>query len=103
MRARGFAWLIFLSALVRPGAAGADDNDLVLSRFVSPQPPDAAGHIPPGAAIPDVAAQTRFRSLASELGVVLAPKLLSPADTIGYGGFQFSVDAAFTSIAQNAG
>src|SRR5205807_2732295 len=85
-------------ASARP--AIADDNDLSLSRFVKPAPPDAMGHVPLGAAAPDAAAQTRFRALASELGVVLAPKLLAPADTIGFGGFQFSIDVAFTSIAQ---
>ncbi len=43
-----------------------------------------------------------FRELSSQLGVVLAPHLLTPADTLGFGGFQFSVDYATTTIDQNA-
>src|SRR5438552_1614941 len=80
MRARALGALAFgLFVWARAGVATADDNDLSLSRFVKPLPPDAAGHVPLGAAAPDAAAQTRFRALASELGVVLAPKLLAPA------------------------
>jgi hypothetical protein len=36
--------------------------------------------------------------LASQLGVVLAPHLLTPADTLGFGGFQLDVSAAQTTI-----
>ena len=43
-----------------------------------------------------------FRALASELGVVLAPRLGEPSDTLGFGGFHFSADVAFTSINNNA-
>ncbi|MSP60538.1 MAG: hypothetical protein EXR72_09400 [Myxococcales bacterium] len=42
--------------------------------------------------------QAAFRQLASELGVVLSPRFLAPADTIGYSGFQFTLDPSFTSI-----
>ncbi|MCG8419945.1 MAG: hypothetical protein MJE77_18590 [Proteobacteria bacterium] len=42
-----------------------------------------------------------FRSLASELGVVLAPRLLAPADTLGFGGFQFAGDLSFTTISND--
>ena len=54
---------------------------------------DANGNLT--AVIPD---QVSFRALASQLGVVLAPQMLTPADTLGFGGFQFSVDATTTSI-----
>ncbi|HVZ74718.1 MAG TPA: hypothetical protein VHJ20_20185 [Polyangia bacterium] len=43
-------------------------------------------------------AQTRFRSLMSELGVVIAPRLQTPADTLGYAGFQFSAELGVTKI-----
>jgi hypothetical protein len=88
--------------LALPVSARADENDLVLSRFVHPLPPDSSGNVPIGAAQPPDAAKIKFRSLVSELGVVLAPRLLSPADTIGYGGFQFSAEFAYTSINHNA-
>jgi hypothetical protein len=43
-----------------------------------------------------------FRALASQLGVVLAPQLLTPADTLGYSGFQFSVASSMTTIDSSA-
>lgn len=72
----------------------ADDNDLVVSRLGS--------IIDDGAGMPiDVIGDpVLFRSLASELGVVLAPRLIEPADTLGFSGFQFSADYAFTSISR---
>ncbi len=72
--------------------AVADDNDLVLSRLgtVTPLGNSVVGD------------NINFRSLASELGVVMAPRLLEPADTLGFGGFHFSADVAFTSISNNA-
>jgi hypothetical protein len=46
----------------------------------------------------DANAQTRFRSLMSELGVAIAPRLQTPADTLGYAGFQFSAELGATKI-----
>jgi hypothetical protein len=46
----------------------------------------------------DLAGQERFRSLMSELGVVIAPRLQTPADTLGYAGFQFSAELGVTKI-----
>jgi hypothetical protein len=67
--------------------ARAGDNDLILARL---------GTIKlAGTAVPS---NTDFRSLASELGVVLAPRLGSPAETIGFGGFQFAADVGFTGV-----
>jgi hypothetical protein len=43
-----------------------------------------------------------FRGLASQLGVVLAPHLLTPADTNGFGGFQMTVDYSTTTIDSSA-
>src|SRR5438128_637824 len=39
---------------------------------------------------PDGEASSNFRSLMSELGVVIAPRLQTPADTLGFAGFQVS-------------
>lgn len=77
-------------ALWAPRIAAADDNDLVMSRLAT---------MPDGGAPGAVGESFGLRALASQLGVVLAPHLLTPADTIGYSGFQFDVDVSQTSIA----
>jgi hypothetical protein len=80
-----------LALLVAP-AARAGDNDLVLSRLGevvvdgSGQPIGAGG------------SSGVVRSLASELGVVFAPRLSEPADTLGFGGFQFTADLGLTQV-----
>jgi len=38
-----------------------------------------------------------FRSVMSELGVMFAPNVLAPAETLGYNGFNFSVEFGFVS------
>jgi hypothetical protein len=71
--------------------AAADPNDLVLSRL--------ATRVVDGDRVTAVVGQSlEFRALASQLGVVLAPHLLTPADTLGFGGFQFDVTASQTTI-----
>jgi len=76
--------------------AAADQNDVVLSRLGVPEV-DVGGQV-----VGVVGDNRAFRSIASELGVVMAPRLGEPADTIGFGGFQFSADMAFTSISSGA-
>jgi hypothetical protein len=78
----------------RPAWAG--DNDLVLARLGNIVN-DGAGN-----PVDVVGSNLAFRSLASELGVVMAPHLLTPSDTLGFGGFQFAVDYAYTSINDTA-
>ncbi|MBZ0238550.1 MAG: hypothetical protein K8M05_39925 [Deltaproteobacteria bacterium] len=75
----------------RPAAAG--DNDLILGRLVVLSDDTGAG-MPTRA----VGQSLELRALVSELGVALAPRLLAPADTLGFGGFQFSADIGWTSI-----
>ena len=82
-------------ALLAPGIAAADVNDLVLSRLAV-QTDDGAG------GIKFVPQNADLRALSSQLGVVLAPHMLTPADTLGFGGFQFTVDYATTTIDPNA-
>ena len=77
---------------VAPSLASADSNDLVLGRL-STRTLDGQGNLTRA-----VGQNLEFRALASELGVVLAPHLLTPSDTLGFGGFQFSVDYAATTI-----
>src|SRR5688500_5574653 len=74
--------------------AQADDNDLVLSRLAL-ESSDGSGNpifIPQNADL---------RALSSQLGVVLAPHLMTPADTLGFGGFQMTVDVSTTTIDPN--
>ncbi|HLL24073.1 MAG TPA: hypothetical protein VK427_18200 [Kofleriaceae bacterium] len=78
-------------AALLPAAAHADDNDLVLGRLVNAT--DDGRFVPQNA---------ELRTLASELGVVLAPHMLTPADTLGFGGFQMTVDYTTTTIDADA-
>jgi len=89
------ASLVTLGALGASAPALAGENDLVMTRL---------GRIVEsgGTPVDVVGGNLEFRSLVSELGVVLAPRLLSPSDTIGYGGFQFSADVGWTSISSDA-
>jgi hypothetical protein len=75
-----------------PRRAAADPNDLVLSRLAT-RLVNASGQ-----SSGVVGQNLEFRALASQLGVVLAPHLLTPADTLGFGGFQFDVDVSQTSV-----
>ena len=69
--------LVLLSALVlAPGTAAAGDNDLVLGRLAELVSDDG------GATMRSVGQNLEFRSLVSELGVALAPRLSTPADTV---------------------
>lgn len=86
--AQGLAAAVGIVLCALPARAGG--NDVVLSRLGN----DTGGAI--------VGNSADFRSLASELGVVLAPRLLSPADTLGFGGFQFTTDIGLTSIDSDA-
>ena len=99
-----------LVVLAAQGAARAGKNDLQLLNlcpqrsnpstglsecaWVSRDP--ATGLIT--GTTPDIDGQSRFRSLMSELGVAIAPRLMTPADTLGYAGFQFSAELGFTKI-----
>jgi len=87
---------VALVALATPATALAGDNDMVLSRLGLIRT-DSTGT--PTAV---VGQNLEFRALASELGVVLAPRLMSPSDTLGFGGFQFSADVGYTSITSDA-
>jgi len=111
------------AALASGGAATAANNDLKLlnlcppgsggecswitrngAGLISSPTYDATGKLLPQAMwsegpfdIP-AEAQTAFRSLMSELGVAIAPRLQTPADTLGYAGFQFSAELGVTKI-----
>jgi hypothetical protein len=92
-------------ALASGGVARAANNDLHLLNLCDfggasecpwvMRAPNGTITAPVG---PDAAGQARFRSLMSELGVVIAPRLQTPADTLGYAGFQFSAELGVTKI-----
>ncbi|HVV88588.1 MAG TPA: hypothetical protein VHE35_36340 [Kofleriaceae bacterium] len=85
------------AAALTAGAAGrahAGDNDLILSRLST--------QVGTGADERTVGESLELRSLLSELGVALAPRLLTPSDTIGFGGFQLTADLASTTISSDA-
>jgi hypothetical protein len=76
------------------GSVQAGPNDVVLARLAT-----EVG-VGPGATV--IGDNLAFRSMVSELGVVLAPRLMSPADTLGFGGFQFAADIGFSTITDTA-
>jgi hypothetical protein len=97
-----------VAALAGPGRARAGKNDLRLLNLCPPNQDtnecswvnrDDTGRVT--GTTPDVDGQSRFRSLMSELGFAIAPRLMTPADTLGYAGFQFSAELGITTINQN--
>jgi hypothetical protein len=92
------ALVVAVGAVGAPGIVGgsrvaaADPNDLVMSRLATRIIGDA------GQLDGVVGENHGLRALASQLGVVLAPSLLSPADTLGYAGFQFDIDVSQTTV-----
>src|SRR5579863_1312928 len=95
-------------ALAFGGVAHAAKNDLQLLNLCE-LPPGAtecpwihrANGLITSAVLPTPDGQALFRSLMSELGVVIAPRLQTPADTLGYAGFQFSAELGITTINNN--
>ena len=93
---RLIAIVLGLTAAAAAVPAHAGQNDIDLARL-GKVTTDAMG-TPTGV----VGQNLEFRSLVSELGVVLAPQLLTPSDTLGFGGFQFTADLGYTSISNGA-
>jgi hypothetical protein len=83
---------LIAGSLCAPRLAAADENDLVMSRLAT-RITDSDGRV-----LAVVGQNLEFRALSSQLGVVLAPHLLTPADTLGFAGFQFSADVSQTTI-----
>ncbi len=98
-----------VAAIAGEGRARADKNDLQLINLcptvdnpVSQLPEcswvDRPTNGPVTGITFDSGAQTRFRSMMSELGYAIAPRVMTPADTLGFAGFQFSAEIGVTKI-----
>jgi hypothetical protein len=97
MRARVVAPLLLVSMIAGPRAVRADRNDLVLENLIG-RPSVPGMFNDPN----DVVRQTAYKSLMSELAVVMSPRLGEPADSLGYSGFQLSLDGRFSQITDTA-
>jgi hypothetical protein len=86
---RGALFALAAIGVARPAAA--DSNDLIMSRL-------ATRFMDGGRVLSVIAQNLEFRALSSQLGVTLAPRLMTPADTLGFGGFQFVVDGSSSVI-----
>jgi len=110
------ALAVGLISLAGAPPARAGKNDLALLNFCRPansalgagiqecswvQRDPARGNAISGQVVPDADAISNFRSLMSELGVVIAPRLQTPADTLGFAGFQFSAELGMTKISRD--
>ncbi len=99
------AFAFGVALLVPPRLARADRNDLRLINLCDMSGgggcPWVARSGPPTPVILDAQAPSRFRSLMSELGTVIAPRLQTPADTLGFAGFQFSAELGMTEISRD--
>lgn len=110
MKALRTAFRLALAMVVVEGLAGqalAGRNDLRLVNLC-PQTAsntcawvkrDASGLVT-GVDI-DAEGRSNFRSLMSELGVVMAPKIPMPADTLGLAGFSVDGEIGFTQISRS--
>jgi hypothetical protein len=106
---------VIATALAAGGVAHAGKNDLQLLSLCDTSPVSGLGGVTSECSwihrgangtltspvSVDADGQSRFRSLMSELGVVVAPRLQTPADTLGYAGFQVSFELGTTKINSN--
>ncbi len=105
-----FGIALLSAALARDAFAGRNDLKLVnlCPQAASPTlgvqecswvQRDASGQVT-GVNI-DTEGRSNFRSLMSELGVVMAPRIPMPAGTLGFAGFQVSGELGVTEISNN--
>ncbi len=81
------------------GSALALDNDPALERLCRGYDPVNGGAVP--CTRPVRPNQAAFKDYARELGMVFAPRLLQPAETLGINGFQFDLQTSITAINNN--
>jgi hypothetical protein len=116
VRAMAAVTLVGAAALAFPAVAHAGKHDLSLLNLCTQAPPAPGrlnAQVPectwvqrmPGGLVTQVAipasAEEQFRSLMSELGVALAPRLLVPAATLGFSGFELAGELGVTKISND--
>jgi hypothetical protein len=84
-------------AMAWPGVAIADRNDFTLENIIGK--PAKLGQLNDPT---DVGRQSQYKSLMSEMSVVFSPTFLTPADTLGFSGFQLAFETSFTQISSGA-
>lgn len=95
--------LVLLATLLVPAAASAGDMDVTLARLRAPPGPDTCPAMGDNG-LPRMycADEDAWRRLTSQLGFSLAPPVLSPARTTGYGGLYVGVEGWVTGIDSDA-
>jgi hypothetical protein len=114
VRSHLVASAVMLAMAAFASAAWAAKNDLQLLNLCPPAPSGLPSKVPEcswvqrqadglitGPVVPDFNGRQDFRSLMSELGVVLAPRIPMVADTAGIAGFQLSAELGLTGISNN--
>ena len=86
-----------LGVLATAGAARANPMDLTLSRLFDERACTTTALSQPNASS-ICADQAAFRELSREFGLVMAPALLAPAETLGYAGFYLGLEGSITTI-----
>ena len=81
------------ATLLYAGGARADQNDITLQRFVE--------CAPGGGCASTIVNEPGFRALARDLGLVLSPKGLVTAETLGQAGFAIQIDQSFSTVNAN--
>ncbi|MET0593356.1 MAG: hypothetical protein ABW133_11690 [Polyangiaceae bacterium] len=95
-----------VAAVAAPGTAHADPMDPALERFsYDGSDPTlgcgSSGLYRPGAT-PCRLDEPSFKKLINQYGAAIAPAMMAPARTTGYGGFQITAQGVFTTIDNDA-
>lgn len=104
---RGLTITVAAGVLAFAPSARADRNDLRLLNLCEVSGDGTCAWVNQGGGMTmvtvdaDPEATSRYRSLMSELGVVMAPRLQTPADTLGFAGFQISAELGTTQISRD--
>lgn len=88
--------MVCLVAVLAATPASALDNDLVLSRFATFDPqefgncPNACGIVQPNRVL--------FENMVGDMGLLMAPRIAAPAETLGEAGFAVNVITSLNFI-----
>jgi hypothetical protein len=91
-----------VASALASASARADSNDLTLERIVGPPTSTNPVELGDNTIPANLIRNTQYKSLMSEMGVVMAPRYLAPSDTLGYSGFQVAFEAGFTQISNHS-